>query len=366
VRPITLNVIGHVLESSHMAPSLDARQLVRRYIEQTVDQPAIRGFVRPILEQLITEQGTKRPRSEKELAEATSLRHGEVRSALNGLGLAALARPLDPTQGMWELSHDFIARVVARYLERRRRDLLRRAGAYAAPVLLAMTLLAMGGVLRNGPYELESQLADLGLSVISKDGGVAIEENSQFTLEKFAKTGPLLTRLSGFITLQSVNLSGTKVASVEPLKGLTALQSLDLSDTPVASVEPLKGLTALQMLYLSGTQVASVEPLKGLTALQSLDLSGTPVASVEPLKGLTALQSLDLSGTQVASVEPLKGLTALQMLYLSGTKVASVEPLKGLTALRELDLNGTPVALELYQLQKYRGEKGLPQVQVRK
>ena len=35
---------------------------------------------------------------------------------MNGLWAAALARPLDAAQGVWELSHDFVARAVARYL----------------------------------------------------------------------------------------------------------------------------------------------------------------------------------------------------------------------------------------------------------
>jgi hypothetical protein len=80
VRPITLNMIGYVLASGReVAASLDAGLLVRRYIEQTVNQPAIRDFAPPILEQLITEQGTKRPRSEPELAKETGCRPGEVR-----------------------------------------------------------------------------------------------------------------------------------------------------------------------------------------------------------------------------------------------------------------------------------------------
>jgi hypothetical protein len=370
VRPITLNIIGHVLASSHTAPSFDAGQLIRRYIEQTVEQPAIRDFMPSVLEQLITEQGTKQPRSEEELATTTNLRHGEVRSALNGLGIAALARPLDPTQGVWELSHDFIARGVARYLGRRRRGLLRQASAYAAPVLLAITLLAIGSTVvwtRLSPYELEAQLVDLGFSVIRNGGGFAIERNSQFTLENFAKSGPLLARLSRLVALQKLDLSYTQVTSVEPLKGLTALQQLDLSNTQVASVEPLKGLTALQWLNLGNTQVASVEPLKGLTALRGLGLSNTQVTSVEPLKSLTALQRLHLSNTQVTSVEPLKGLTALQQLDLSDTQVTSVEPLKGLTALQQLYLGSTQVtSVELDDFKKYRQEKGLRQVQIYK
>jgi hypothetical protein len=87
-----LNVIGTVLAASQAAPSLDAGQLVRRYVQQTVEQPAIRDFAPLILETLVTEQGTKLPRTEQELIEITGLRRGEVRAVLNVLGLAGLTR----------------------------------------------------------------------------------------------------------------------------------------------------------------------------------------------------------------------------------------------------------------------------------
>ena len=84
----------------------------------------------------MTEQGTKQPRSEQDLAAATSLRRGEVRAVLNGLGEAALARPLDPSNGVSELSHDFIARAVMRFLGRGKREVLPRGTLYAAPAML--------------------------------------------------------------------------------------------------------------------------------------------------------------------------------------------------------------------------------------
>ena len=143
VRPITLNVIGYVLAGGQtVARTMDAGLLVRHYIEQTVGLPAICDFAPPVLEQLITEQGTKQPRSEQELTAATGLRAGEVRAVLNGLATAALARPLDPAQGIWELSHDFVARAMARHLGRDRRNRWRRSFGYAAPALLAATVLA--------------------------------------------------------------------------------------------------------------------------------------------------------------------------------------------------------------------------------
>jgi hypothetical protein len=146
IRPITLNVVGHVLsQGPATAPSLDAGRLVRHYIKQSVGQPAIRDFAPRVLKELVTEQGTKRPRSEQELVDQTRLKPGEVRAVMNGLWTAALARPLDAAQGVWELSHDFVARAAARYLGRRRLDLFGLARAYAAPALLALMAAAAAG-----------------------------------------------------------------------------------------------------------------------------------------------------------------------------------------------------------------------------
>jgi formylglycine-generating enzyme required for sulfatase activity len=145
VRPITLNVIGYVLASGKdVAPSLDAGVLIRGYIERTVEQPGIRDCAPQLLEQMITEQGTKRPRSEEQLVSDTKLRRAEVRAVLNVLDEAGLARTLDKERAEWELSHDFVAHAVGRFLGRRRSQILRRIGAYAAPALLAISLA--GGV----------------------------------------------------------------------------------------------------------------------------------------------------------------------------------------------------------------------------
>jgi Leucine-rich repeat (LRR) protein len=345
VRPITLNMIGYVLASGGaVAPSLDAGLLIHRYIEQTINQPAIRDFAPPILEKLITEQGTKRPRSEQDLGRETSCRHGEVRAVLTGLGVAALARPLDPAQGVWELSHDFVARAVARYLGRQRRGLWQLSGAYVAPALLAVMLLAVTSLFawdRLTSERLESELTGLGITFMSRAEGQGAKFPSRFAEANLPKATRLLAKLK---QLAYVDLSNAQVVNLEPLRGLTTLQSLILSQTQVVNLEPLEGLTALKLLYLNQTKVADLEPLKGLTALETLNLSGTEVVNLEPLEGLTALKLLSLNQTKVADLEPLKGLTALQSLFLTYTNVTDLEPLKGLTALQSLNLYDDKVA----------------------
>jgi hypothetical protein len=300
VRPITLNVIGYVLASGRaVAPSLDAGLLVRRYIEQTVNQPAIRDCAPRILEQMVTEQGTKQPRAEQQLSDATNLKPAEVRGVLNGLRDAALARPLDAAQGVWELSHDFVARAVVPYLSRRRGRALRRAGAFAAPALLAITVLAGGGVglwEHFAPYRLRAELADLGINVRTSTEGIVIETTGRVSEENLVKSGPTLRQICPCI---SVDLSSNEISSLAPINDMTVLQALDVSNTKVADLAPLKGMTALQTLDVSGTQVADLAPLKGMTALQTLIVSGTQVADLAPLEGMTALRNIDISGTTI-------------------------------------------------------------------
>jgi internalin A len=345
VRPITLNVVGYVLATGKaLAPSLDAGQLVRRYIEQTVGHPLIREFAPRVLEQLVTEQATTRSRSEQELVASTDLRRGEVRAVLNDLAASGLARRLDPAEGVWELSHDFIARAVTRHLGRRRRDLLRRRASYAAPALLtAVLLIGFGTIAWNiwlSPYQMRTELAELGLTVTPIADGLAVERNSRLTSESFAQADPLLAKLTA---VRSLDLSGTNVENLEPLKPLIAVRSLDLSGTKVENIQPLEGLTALQSLNLSQTRVRGLEPLKGLTALQSLNLRNTMVENIELLKRLTGLRLLDLSWIHVEDFEPLKGLTALRTLILSGSNLGNLELLRGLTTLQSLDLSWTDV-----------------------
>ena len=197
IRPITLNVVGHVLSQGRAsAPSLDAGVLVRRYIEQSVEQPAIREIAPRVLKELVTEQGTKRPRSEQDLVEETRLRPGEVRAVMNGLSAAALARPLDAAQGVWELSHDFVARGVSRYLGRRRVDWPDPGRAFAAPALFGlMAAAAVGAIIWNvsAAERVRAQLANFGIDV-SQDGGGAA--SPRFKAENWAKAGSLLGRLN--------------------------------------------------------------------------------------------------------------------------------------------------------------------------
>jgi Leucine-rich repeat (LRR) protein len=403
IRLITLNVVGHVLaQGGSTASSFDAAHLVRHYIEQSVEQPTIRGFAPRVLKELVTEQGTKRPRSEKDLVAQTALQRAEVRLVMLRLWAAGLARPLDAAQDVWELSHDFVARAITRYLEERRLDWAGLPRGYAASALFGLLAVVAVGATAWSLHALDrvrSELAELGINVSSD--GLEANTSGRFNIANWTEAGSLVAKLTalqsldltgapvadlgplkGLTTLRALTLWNTQVADLEPLNGLTALQTLSLWNTRVTDVAPLKSLTGLNFLTLANTQVADLSPLKELTKLEWLYLTDTQVADLGPLKGLTALRLLDLANTQVARLEPLKRLTALQSLALLGTPIRDLEPLKGLTALQTLDLRYTQIAdlvpvqdlpnlrtvrgtseTALQTLNAYRSQKRLPVIE---
>jgi hypothetical protein len=146
--------------------------------------------------------------------------------------------------------------------------------------------------------------------------------------------------------INELNLSGSQISELEPVRGLTSLQVLYLSGTRVSDLEPIRGLTSLRGLYLDHTQVRDLEPIKGLTSLQVLYLSGTQVSDLEPIRGLTSLQELYLNSTRVSDLEPIRGLTSLQGLDLSVTQISNLEPIRGLISLQVLGLYNTQVSDE--------------------
>ncbi len=264
VRPITLNVLGTVLSAGQpTAPSLDARLLIRRYIEQIVAQPVLRDRAPAVLESLISGYETNRPMPELELVSATKLRRGEVRAVMNGLVAGGLARPLDSEQAVWELSHDFIARAVALHLGRHRRAILRRSIAYAAPLLLALTIVGAGLAMAwqwGSLDQVRSALAELGLTVTIEAGQAQIESNSHLSPERFATSGRLLARLNESTPIRSVRLNAVSVIGLAPLKGLTALSRLELVGTEVTSLEPLQDLPNVHIVVGGTTSLPESVP----------------------------------------------------------------------------------------------------------
>jgi Leucine-rich repeat (LRR) protein len=371
IRPVTLNMLGFILSTGRA--SWDAHRsadaLLRSYIRDTLQHPSISIDATRLLRQLVTDVGTKRSRTLDDLVATAGLDPVQARTMLLNLQAAGLVRPLGEAQESWEVSHDFVARLLEREMGRPRRQLPRRMSRgieakearRVAEAQARSTLADLGVFIRETRQGRElttaPELADGELQraapflklfasdIISANFAAFINPNGmpRWRLVTPNTNVTDVSPLTYLAALRTLDLSVTQVADLAPLSGLADLRTLKLYATKIADLAPISRLTALQSLDISSTRVTELEPISRLAALHTLDVSSTRVADLALLSGLSALQSLDISSTRVTDLAPLSGLTALHTLTVSSTKVADLAPLSGLSALQSLDLSFTGV-----------------------
>src|SRR5205807_2693816 len=112
IRPITINLCGLVLERfcTGLPPSFRPGGLIRGFLRESLSLPELQDVAPMIIRHLITDHLTTQPRTIGELAQATKFEPQTVRGCLRRLGQddRSLVRPLDQSQEIWEISHDFL------------------------------------------------------------------------------------------------------------------------------------------------------------------------------------------------------------------------------------------------------------------
>jgi hypothetical protein len=387
VRPITLNVIGRVLSTyPGDAPSLDAAHLIGLYIQDTVEHRDIRDWAPQVLDHLVTGQATKCPRTITELAAVTGLSPSQVHDVLLALGERSLARPLDPDQQQWELSHDFVAAAIARYLGRRHRHLVSRAIAYAAPVVLAATLIVATAMART-PNQTIGTLSGLGFHAqfdparegyVVKNMVPVTAENLQESIRVLGGLRPIKAMLLDRRDLVASKSSpvGAWTSSVESPSSIPSVKAAPLDLGPLAELDEIRELT------IDGIEVQNLEPLRKLHKLRELNLSGIGITDVGPLGDLAALELLYISSAAMEGCPTIPGLTslpsaamdlapltrlsALKGLNLCNAQVDNLDPLQDLPQLNTICLpNGFPQD-KFTEFLQYRKQKGLSLVNLKR
>jgi hypothetical protein len=129
IRPITLNMLGTVL--NRMSGELSGKEqrggLLTADVRHTLNAPELRDHAREVLAPLLTDAGTKHPRRVEQLSVATGLEPHAIEGCLLKLYDCGLVRRLNlaPQLGdrVWEISHDFAARLLVIILHTQRRSL---------------------------------------------------------------------------------------------------------------------------------------------------------------------------------------------------------------------------------------------------
>jgi hypothetical protein len=140
-RPITLNMVGLVLERMGQTLEGDPAQLVQRYLRDCLIGSESRDFAKPVLTHMITDAGTKEPRSENVLVTLTGFQSWQVQASLADLSERGIVRRLEGEDAFWEIAHDFIARLLGQLLGRVKQTFVIRARPFIAPAVLAAWII---------------------------------------------------------------------------------------------------------------------------------------------------------------------------------------------------------------------------------
>ena len=345
-RPITINMIGLVLESMGGMLRGDPARLIQAYLINSLTTSKSSDFAKPLLAEMITDARTKEPHSEAELAVKTGFEPWQVKATLADLARGGLVRRLEGVEAMWEISHDFLAGTIGQLIGRLKPPLMERVRPLVAPVALFGWVILFAAALPF--WQLSQQRAiekalreSFPMSLTRTERGDASYYLAELNDRTLAEAVGVLERDSELVNLSIGDAPG--VTTLEPLKKLINLSTLRIDGrNEITTLEPLKAMTKLYWLSINaGTGVDSLEPLKELNNLSALDLTSFyTITSLTPLQGLTNLSWLNLYGaTGIISLEPLKGLTHLSMLDLTWAwHITNLEPLRGLTNLTTLHL----------------------------
>jgi tetratricopeptide (TPR) repeat protein len=119
---------------------------------------------------------------------------------------------------------------------------------------------------------------------------------------------------------------GLTDADMAKLSGFTSLERLDVSGNGITDLSAIASLTALRKLYAANNAVTDVSPLSGLRSLEYIGLRGNSIADADALFSLGSLKYLHLSDNQITSVPNIGG--NLKLLYLANNKLGDTAAVK--------------------------------------
>jgi hypothetical protein len=158
IRPIILNMLGSVLRRIADSPAAlqPTSSLLASDLRSLVNHKSRRTVARAILPRMLTEADTKRPVAIGKLSEATGQEPQVILGCLLDLELSGyvrqISRPAKIENRVWEVSHDFVARLLGPILKTPFQTFWGRLGLVLYPLSLGVWGLAAIGLFLTTPW----------------------------------------------------------------------------------------------------------------------------------------------------------------------------------------------------------------------
>jgi Leucine-rich repeat (LRR) protein len=384
VRPITLNMIGLILIRFNDIRNKDflkknkLNSLLIRYIKECLKLSEIRHVSRSIVRQLVSKSGSRLQRNIFEIAKTTANDLNVVKGVFLNLSNSGLVRPLDNENYVWEISHDFVARLIQLVLSDWRVGFFKKVLPFFSVLILATWALMGVIIIKNSRAKIIINI----VAEISKRNGRIVNSEDGYRIsfaDADSSFSEILGKLHQLGNINSIDLSKTNVKDEELkyLQNIEGIKGLFLDDTKIsdqglmflgtnqsitelwvnntkitnAGLTYLARLLNLKFLKLSNNKLCddNLSVLGNLINLEKLYLSHNDIGdgNLSFLKKLNKLQTFEADNTKFSdwNLENLAELSNLYNLSLQATNVsdAGIHWLLPLDKITDLDLEGTKI-----------------------
>jgi Leucine-rich repeat (LRR) protein len=110
---------------------------------------------------------------------------------------------------------------------------------------------------------------------------------------------PTVETLASMVTRDSLDVSDSKIISLNPILKFRMLQDLRFDNTEVSDLAPLSELKTLVTVSGKGTKVKTLEPLANLGGIKRLNFEGAPINSFLSLTSLSNLAYLNMDKSEI-------------------------------------------------------------------
>ena len=345
IRPIILNMYGMILSRylGKLPEGVAPDELLKSYLEESVNLPNFEGDAKAIMQTLITKKGTKRPQSVEEVAELTKLDQAVIKGFFLELVPKGIVRRIDQARQIWEVSHDFLALLLHRSLFSWQLPRFSKIAKWGTPILMLLWITGMFFIVPQWQKEnIIKKLDEIGFAAsLRSEGGYKVQANTFVNDSQLTEGVSLMNELG---TITDLSFRSSQVSDISSLSTLTSLTYLFLFSNPVSDISSLSTLTSLTYLNLGSNQVSDISSLSTLTSLTDLNLGYNQVSDISSLSTLTSLTDLDLSSNPVSDISSLSTLTSLTYLNLGSNQVSDISSLSTLTSLTDLNLGYNQVS----------------------
>ncbi|EST07457.1 Leucine rich repeat 4 [Kalmanozyma brasiliensis GHG001] len=151
--------------------------------------------------------------------------------------------------------------------------------------------------------------------------------------------------------LESLELGGNRLRSIENIGHLTNLTQLWLGKNKITTLSGMESLTNLRVLSIQSNRITKLEGLETLVNLEELYISHNGLTKLEGLEHNTKLTTLDVGANMIEKVENVGHLSRLEEFWANDNRIADLNELD-----KELGPNRMP-ALETVYLEGNPAQK---------